>query len=223
MTRRLSHAARDEAGFSLIELLVALAIGSIVLTAVMTVFINGLTGSAKVTDRVEAAQRARVTADRISTLLQAEICGTTGDAPISDASATSVTFTANLGDVYADPIQYRIRWDSATKSIFEDRYVSTDGGTTFPAAPTSSRLIGTNMVPTDGSTLFKYYGFDTVNGGIAPTPMSPIDVQQIIAVNFYLTAMPERTKQSDPRATSVEGQAVAGSADPSDPNLGTKC
>jgi prepilin-type N-terminal cleavage/methylation domain-containing protein len=226
MRARLRHLAGDDSGFTLIELLVALAIGSIVLTAVMYVFLTGLTGAGHVTDRVDAAQRARVTADRISMLLGSQVCGPDGDAPIEDASQNSVTFYANLGTVNAAPVRYRLRWDSSTKNIYEDRWVPTGtvAAPVYSASPTRTAPIGVQMVPEDGATLFRYYGFDTVNGGISSTALSaPVNTGLVIAVAYGMTAMPERTKTADPRSTSVEGQAVTGTADPADPNEGNKC
>jgi prepilin-type N-terminal cleavage/methylation domain-containing protein len=228
MTRRLRTLARDDAGFSLVELLVALALGSIVLTAVMMVFINGLTASAKVNDRVDAAGRARLTADRMTTLLNAQVCGVAGAAPISDASTTSITFTSNLGNVYAVATRYRLRWDSGTNTVYEDQWVATgsnsDGDPIFPAGVTRTRVIGKQMKPADGATLFSYYGFDIVNGGISDTPLpAPVDTNKVIAINFSLTAMPERTKIADPRSTTINAQAVAGTSDPADPTRGNTC
>lgn len=228
MTSRLRHLARDEAGFSLMELLVAMVIGSIVLTAVMTLFVNGLTAAAKVNDRVEASQRARLTADRISTLLNAQVCGVNSAAPISDAQPTSITLTANVNNVYALPTRYRVRWDSATNNIYEDRWVATgadgNGNPIFPTAVTQTVLIGSQMKPGNGTALFTYYGFDTANGGIASTPMTgTINFNSVVAVDYALTAMPERTKKLDPRATTVQGQAVAGTSDPNDPTRGNTC
>jgi prepilin-type N-terminal cleavage/methylation domain-containing protein len=229
MRARATHLVRDEEGLSLIELLVAMALGSIVLTAVMTVFLNGLTGSAKVTDRIDAAQSGRLVADRITTLLQAQVCNS-GSSPISDAQATSVTFTANLGDVtVANPTRYQIRWDSATNRIYEDRYapiVATDGTVTYPTTATQTKLIGTNVTPLDGK-LFTYASFDLVNGGVSntalATPVSSSERQTIVSVTTSLVALPERTKASDGRETTISTQAVVGSADAANPNKGPKC
>jgi prepilin-type N-terminal cleavage/methylation domain-containing protein len=228
LTARAAHVARDERGFSLVELLVAMALGSMVLTAVMTVFINGLTGTAKVTDRIDAVQRARLTADRMTTLLQAQVCSG-GSAPITDGQATSVTFTANVGDVTANPTRYRLRWDNTTNRIYEDRFVPTtdsSGNVTFPSSPTQTKVIGTDMVPA-GGTLFTYNAFDTVNAGVSATPiatpLTTTDMQTVVAVSVSLVAQPERTKVSDERATTLTTQAVVGSADATNPNRGPKC
>ena len=227
MTARLRQRASADDGFTLIELLVALALGSIVLTALMTVFVNGLTASGKVTDRVEAGARARLTADRITTLLGSQVCAN-GNAPVTVATPTSVTFTSNTGTVDAQPTRYRIWWDSATRNVYEDRWVATNpngpGDPIWPASITRTDTIGVQMMPADGANLFTYYGFDTVNGGISATPMATIVPSRVIAVRFALTAIPERTKQAtDARATTITGQSVAGTADPADFDKGNKC
>ena len=109
----------DQSGFSLIELLMAMALGSIVLTALMTVFLNGITGAVRVSDRVDALQRGRVTMDRAVTLLNSQIClvnpDGTGQPPILDGQNNQVTFYAALGVVDSDPTIYRLRYDSGTK------------------------------------------------------------------------------------------------------------
>jgi prepilin-type N-terminal cleavage/methylation domain-containing protein len=228
LTSRAAHLARDERGFSLVELLVAMALGSMVLTAVMTVFINGLTGTAKVTDRIDALQRARLTADRMTTLLQAQVCSG-GSAPITDGQATTVTFTANVGDVTATPTRYRLRWDNTTNRIYEDRFVATtdtSGNLIFPSSPSQTKVIGTDMVPA-GGTLFTYNAFDAANGGVNATalgtPLSNADAQTVVAVSVSLVAQPERTKVTDERSTTLNTQAVVGSADATNPNRGPKC
>jgi prepilin-type N-terminal cleavage/methylation domain-containing protein len=226
-TTPIREAVREDDGFTLVELLVALVIGSIVLTASLSIFINGLTSTAKVQDRVEAEQRLRVTSDRMTSLLNAQVCSPTGDDPVSDASATSVTFTANIGSVDSSPVRVRLRWDSATNRIYEDQYL-VKSDSTYPSVPTTTRVIGTDMIPTSGTTLFKYYGFADAGsgGGLSDAQLtgSPIDTSQVVGVGYDLTALPERTKNSaDKTRAQVSGLGTAGSVDPSLPDQGAQC
>jgi prepilin-type N-terminal cleavage/methylation domain-containing protein len=234
MTRRLRT---DESGFTLIELLMALAIGSLILTAVMMVFINGLQAAGRVTDRVEASQRARLSMDRITTLLNSQTCTYANDGstsvPIVDGQAQQVTFYANLGLVNADPIKYRLRYDAPTLALYEDRWVPTrdsKGNAVYPATITKSVQLATNLVPTlPGGTIFRYYQFNTVDGTIDPTPMSTAaglavgDRLKTVRVAATIAAQPERTKKLDLRSTTVDGAATVGSADGSDPSKGVNC
>jgi prepilin-type N-terminal cleavage/methylation domain-containing protein len=233
MLTRARALLREDDGFSLMELLVAMAIGSIVLTAVMVVFTNGMTGTARVTDRIDASARARLTTDTISSLLQAGVCNT-NTPPITNATANSVTFTGNLGNADASATQYRIRWDSSTKTVYEDIYTSngqaSDLTLTYPAVPTSTRVIGVNMQPQgDQTTLFAYYPFDTTTGTVAANPVTApgtnaTALRSIVAVTTSLMALPSRTKTSSTTsAAPIEAQSVIGQVDPSNPGQGTQC
>jgi prepilin-type N-terminal cleavage/methylation domain-containing protein len=228
--RRHRALLADEHGFSLMELVVAMAIGSIVLTTLLGVFMNGMSNTTGVTDRIEATQRARIATDRVTTLLQGQVC-VEGSAPISDAQATTVTFTANIGDVLANPVRYTFRYDSATKTLWEDDFVPTllgDGSLSFPVGATRSRVLISNVEPFSGA-FFTYYAFNNATGLVnaaapLPAPLSASDRQRVVRVGTGMVAVPERTKVStDPRSTTITGQAIVGSADPANPNKGPKC
>jgi prepilin-type N-terminal cleavage/methylation domain-containing protein len=231
----LSRLRDDEAGFTLIELLMSMALGAIVLTAVMTIFVNGLAATGRVTDRVEAAQRARLAMDRVVTLLNSETCLYNGDGttqpPLSDAQDTQVTFIANLGLVSSMPAKYRMRYDATSKTLWEERWdavADTKGNITFPTL-TSSRRLGTNIVPTTtGAPIFTYFQFNT-DGTINTAPMAAgtgmTAGNRLLAVRVgaAFAAQPERTKQLDLSATTVQGVGTVGSAEGSDPSKGVNC
>lgn len=234
MPGRMRELLRDDAGFSLMELIVALAIGSIVLTAVMNVFINGMQGTAKVTDRADASARARLTTDTISSLLQAAVCNN-NTAPITNATDSSITFTGALGAPEDAAIQYRVRWDSATKNVYEDTFASsgsvssTDATLVYPTTPTTTKLIGANMMPKGGTTLFSYFPYDTRNGTMAANPITApgttaATLRTIIGITTNLVALPSRTTTSSSTQNAVvEAQSVVGQVDASNPGQGTQC
>jgi prepilin-type N-terminal cleavage/methylation domain-containing protein len=235
MNTSLRHRLADDAGFSLIELLTALAIGSVVLTASLMFFLNGLSGTAKVTDRVEASQRGRLVTDQVSTLVQAAVCDNVGsNAPITVAQPSSMTFTAQLGtgtspgNTVAYPKQYRVRWDSTTNSVYEDIWTAGATGT-YAASPSTTILLGANMRPADGTNLFTYYAFDQATGTIASAPLGNTvtgddNLVSIVAVGIKLLTLPEHTKSSsDLRSTEIDTQAILGSVDPSNTSQVTQC
>jgi prepilin-type N-terminal cleavage/methylation domain-containing protein len=235
MLTRVRQLLREDDGFSLMELLTALAIGSVVLTAVLMVFTNGLTNTAKVTDRIDGTQRARITSDTINSLLQAGVCNNNG-APITNASANAITFTANLGSADASANQYQIRWDSTTRTVYLDTYLptgtvsSTDSTATFSRTPSSTKVIGTNMQPQgDQTTLFTYYPFNTSTGTVDSSPMTApgtnvTTLRTIVGINTSLASLPSRTKTSaTASSTPIETQSVIGQVDPSNPGQGTQC
>ncbi len=234
----------DQAGFSLIELLVAMVIGSIVLTALMTLFVNGVTGAVQTSDRVDALQRGRVTMDRVVTLLNSQLCllnpDGTGQPPILDGQNNSVTFYATLGAVDSNPTIYRLRYDSGTKRLYEDQFLPVPNGgavtyPTYPATPNSSRVIGTNVLPVTASApIFKYWQFITTAGPtlgmIDTTPLTtPLtSTTEFASVRMTITfvSQPEHTAGStnDLRATTfVDGVATVGSANAGEPAKGVNC
>jgi Tfp pilus assembly protein PilW len=216
------------------ELMMALAIGSLVLTAVMLTFVNGLQATTRVTDRVEAAQRARLAMDRVVTLLNSQTClytstGTTS-VPIVDGQAQQVTFYANLGLVSADPVQYRLRYDAATKRIFEDQFVPTRdprGNPVYPTSVTATKTVASDIVPTlAGGVIFQYYQFNTdgtINTVPLGAPLTAATRLQAVRVGATFAATPESTKTLDLRSTTVDGSATVGSAEGSDSSKGVNC
>lgn len=236
VTARLRN---DQDGFSLIELLMAMALGGIVLTAVMTVFLNGMQATTRVTDRVESAQRGRLAMDRVVTVLNSQTClynGNTGasSVPIIDGQAQQVTFLANLGTVSASPSKYRLRYDVATKNLYEDVWapaLDAKGNVIYATDPTTSKIIGSGIVPVlAGGVIFQYFTF-AADGTIDPAaPMgltagALTTADKLIAVRIAATfaAQTDRTKAVDLRSTTESGYGTVGSADGSDPSKGVNC
>jgi prepilin-type N-terminal cleavage/methylation domain-containing protein len=224
----------DEGGFSLTELLAAMAIGALVLWASMQVFVTGVQGSARVDDRVEAAQRGRLAMDRITTVLNAQVCVASTTPPISTGTDQAVTFTANLGQVDADPVRYVVRYDSAARRLIEDQYdpsVDVNGVITYSGTPSRSRTLATGVVPERDAggaqvPMFRYYQFaadGSINGTSLATPLAAADLTKVVRIAVAFQAVPERTDDEDARSTMIEGQATVGSADPNDPSKGTNC
>lgn len=228
----------DDAGFTLVELLVAMVIGSLVLTAVMFTFSTGLTSTFRTTDRVDATQRARIAMDRVTTLLSSQVCSTSSTGvttpPISDGQDQQVTFLANLGTVSAVPMQYRLRYDATKRTVVEDRFVGTRnaaGDLVLPSAPTSSRVLADGLVPASaGAPIFTYQALAASGpsaGGIDPaplaTPLSATDRAAAVRVTARFAARPERTGAKDGRSTTLEGVATVATADPGTPTAGVNC
>jgi prepilin-type N-terminal cleavage/methylation domain-containing protein len=233
----------DQSGFSLVELLMAMALGSIVLAALLTVFLHGVTGSARVQDRVEALQRGRITMDRVITLLNSQTCVPNVDGssqpPIRDGQNNQVTFYAALGVVDSDPTIYRLSYDPTTKSMSEARFLpSRPGGVltyaSYPASPDSTRIIGTNILPTAaGDPIFKYWQFVTTDGptlGMVndtelTTPLSTTAALATVRVTVSFVTQPEHTTGStiDVRGTPLKGVATVGSANAGEPVKGVNC
>ncbi len=219
----------DQSGFSLVELLMSMALGvDRAHRPDSTVFLNGVTGAVRTSDRVEALQRGRVTMDRVVTLLNSQICllkpDGTGQPPILDGQNSSVTFYATLGAVDSDPTIYRVRYDSGTKRLYEEQFLPFRSGQhahlpDLSGDADSSRVIGTNIPPTTaGAPIFKYWQFVTTAGPtlgmVDTTPLSPplSSTAQFAAVRMTICSSPSRSTRpaasNDVRATSLDGVAT---------------
>jgi prepilin-type N-terminal cleavage/methylation domain-containing protein len=83
--------ARDEGGFTLVEMLVTLTVLSVLVTAFSLVFQTTITRSATLTERAALESEGRATVDTLAADLRQATCnGQT--APVVAANGTSVTF-----------------------------------------------------------------------------------------------------------------------------------
>jgi type II secretory pathway pseudopilin PulG len=233
--RRLAAHLRSESGTTLVEMLTALVIGSVVLFGVVTVFTTALTSAAKVNDRVDAAQRARLALDRMQTVLNSQVCLTNPGAsqpPVVPATsdANQVTFFADLGDETYTPAQYRFAYDATARTLTESYWAPIVSGTstTFATTPTTSRVIAYDVAPQDASTpIFRYYAY-TTTGAPMPSaevvpPLDATEVATLVRVQVNLLAQPSRTKRSDASSTVLSADGYAATADPTNPAGGPRC
>lgn len=222
----------DQRGFTLIEVLVALSIGSVVLFGVLNVFTVAITKSAEVNDRIEALQRGRPALDRITTLLDAQVCIANNQPPIvAGATATDLTFYADLGNDDFSPTQFRLSYDAATRTLNETSWAGTSSGSswTFPAAPTRSvPLLRDVAPPTTTGPIFRYFAYSsadppTPDAEITALPLSATDAARVVRVKASIAAQPTRTKKTDDRSTIIDGDGFVATADPRDPLGGPRC
>lgn len=220
----LLRLARDEDGFSLVELLVAIALGGIVLAAALVFFTTGVTSSAQVQDRSDAAQRARIGFDRVTSLLQAQVCNGVGDTgtPVVAGDGDSVTFTAAVDNIDDPPTGYKLRYLPSTQQLWVDSYTlgSEDPNTGFRSWPTnpvrSEQLM--QRVVADGTTHpFRYYGTDDTTTGDpvelgSSAALTTAERPRVLRIDLTLRALPTRTNTTNDRpATLLSTQSYVGS------------
>jgi prepilin-type N-terminal cleavage/methylation domain-containing protein len=224
---------RDQGGFSLTELLMAMLVGSIVLWGLMTIFVQGIGTTMKVGDRVEAQQRGRLAMDRIETVLNSQVCLDATKPPVIAGSGQAVTIYADLGNEQFTPQQYRFVYDPAARTITEQQYdgTGTVPDVTFPATPSRTNVVAAGVVPDRvggvQQPIFRFYRFEadgTVNmSNPLPTPLSTADAGRTIRIAVAFQAVPDRTGREDARGMTIDGQAISGSADPAHPADGPNC
>ena len=178
---------RSQQGFSLIEMLVAMAIGAIVMAAVVNMFINQSKAYAIRNQVTEMQQNARTGIDFLTreiTMAGYDPEGTSG-ANIIAATATAIQFSIDLsrnGAIEADEnITYLLYDDGEDGDLDLGR--TTDGAT---------QLIAENI---EDFILEYRLSDDTITD-------APADPSQIRAVQVLLTA---RTKNPDAKFTANGG------------------
>ncbi|HET6508606.1 MAG TPA: prepilin-type N-terminal cleavage/methylation domain-containing protein [Baekduia sp.] len=224
----------DDDGFSLVELLVAMVLGSIVLTATMTLFTTGLVGAGRVMDRVDAEQRGRVAMDRITSLLNGQECLLNNDSSTTPAivsgTATSLTFYADLNGASDTPSQYTIAYDATAKALTLTTVAgsgvmgSSQTPLKFNATPKKQRLADQVQQPKNSQTgaalpIFSYYAFTSTGTVDESSPISTVDTtnnRSIVRVGVQFQINSSRTQTDDARREVIQGQGVLSSADPTD-------
>lgn len=239
LRRRL--AAED--GFTLVELITAMSIGTIVLMAAFYTLDRAGQVQRETADRADALQRGRMTLELMTRELRSQVCLGSATEPITDGRPNSVAFYADMTDG-SDPDDIekrRLTYDPAKKTVTEYRYSSSG---TYPdltfsnnPSPLVGRVIGTGIVPHTvagvAQPIFRYYAWqDAGDPGVmaelpasAASPLSTEDVARTIMVKVSLVSQPlrYRTTPKDRDSATLENQAYVRSADPMKPKEGAKC
>ena len=166
MSSRLRALRSDESGFTLVELVTAMAIGLVILMAAFLLLDRATAVSQEIANRNEALQRGRLAMEKIVRDLRSQVCLGDEKEPITFADANKVTFYIDTSDGTQPVHQRTIRYDAATKSIYEDIYIGTGvyPDLVFSATPNSTRLLASKVerLVDAGVTrpFFRYYAFN---------------------------------------------------------------
>lgn len=223
MSRGLSSRLSAERGFTLIEMLVACVVGTIVMLAAFALLdmSNGLSRS--VIDRVDTTERARDAMEQVTRELRSQVCLKPGTAAIANGQDNSVTFYSFEGDptnAYV-PERHTITWNAASRTLVD--YISAGNGaapdTTYPANPTRTLELAHNVDPVAGAPIFSYYTW-AASGPVSPslalpTPLSAADAQRVVRVAVRFQVTPEgKGAHSAKNALALQNDVFARTADP---------
>jgi prepilin-type N-terminal cleavage/methylation domain-containing protein len=221
---------RDESGFTLVELLVAMTIGTVVLFASFMLVDASTPLAQKTQDRVDAAQRGRLAMEIVGAELRSQVCMPGAVPPIlpNVSDGGNAWFYGNNQDQNSLPQRHHIYLQG--NALLEDTWqgVGTQANVTFPVNPapkTRTLLSPVALVP--GVKLFRYFGFDenlpaAVNKPVA-TPVSVADSRNIVQVNLSFVARPTRAIAASGRDSTFQQAVFFRTADPTDPMKGAKC
>lgn len=222
---------RDERGFSLPELLMAMVIGMVILLAAFMLLDRSISASGQIADRTEALQRGRQALDLVTRQLRSQVCvGTT--VPVVAASDNSVSFYADLSDGTQQIKQRTLAFNSGTDTITES--VITGAGTypaiTFTSAATSVPLLTKVKQIMDGTTarpIFRYYGY-VVGGQVGAleqlaAPLSATDLKRVALIKVGFRAFAARNITKDADSAVLENDLYVRVAVPTDIQDGPEC
>ena len=195
----------DERGTTLVELMVALMAGMVIISALTMVIITTMHGTARVTARVEATQRARLALVKLMQELHSA-CVSPEIAPVKEKSeGNKLRFVHQTGsEVQPTPVLSVVTYGSGT--LTQSDY-AVSGGTapnwTFnEEKPISTKTLLTKVAPVSpSSSIFSYYRY--TNGTISATPQAT----PLIKTESELTVEVKAAFQRPEKATVVKNAA----------------
>ena len=174
----------DQRGFTMVEMLVAMAGALVVSSALFTILDVTLRQTTRTASRVDATQRARVALESIGNQMRSA-CVEAGVVPIhKDSTATAVSYWSSYGNATEIlPEKHTLSFDSGTGKLTDQTYTLSTDPVVSGYAPNwkkdSATLVSTETVLTNvaqsGTTpVFQYFSFAPPNGtATAVTP--PLD------------------------------------------------
>lgn len=200
--------ARDERGFTLVEMLVSMLAGIIVLSAILGVLEISTRLSARAVDRVDASQRGRTGMEQIMQLLHSSCLASSLTPVFSASDGSNLSFLSQFGSaVLPVPNLHKITFSGGNLTDTVYAYTGPAGAappwplTSFASTATSSRVLITN-VSAPVYPVFRYYKY--VNGTLSTTPLTtPLSTS-----DAALTAGVEVTFAVSPSSGSTEARRI---------------
>jgi prepilin-type N-terminal cleavage/methylation domain-containing protein len=192
----------DEDGFTLVELLAALVVGTIVLFAAYGLLDTAVRLQAKSVDGLDATDRGRIGIDQISQDFASRIC--LGSQPsLVSAGDSGVEFYASLAPESSAVrlVVQRRRLTVTTAGIREEVWTGSPpvAPPSLPPAsttpPTSTRMVVTGIRRIGSTPVFRYYaneGTPVRPTLLLPTPLSANDLSQAVLIDVGFSAQGKR-------------------------------
>jgi hypothetical protein len=213
---------RSEAGVTLVELLVAMVIGTGTLIAVFAVLDTSVKQSNAVAGRVNATQRGRLAMDTITRQLRSQVCYSPTVPALVSATDISVKFHSDLSDGSKLIEQRELVYDPIKRTINERTWAGTGSPITFPTMTKNRQLIGEITTrPAPDAAIFRYYAYNTA---VPPrpiiqlaTPLSATDLARTARIDVGFITLPPNARPSPAASVTLQNEIYVRVADPNDP------
>lgn len=195
----LSRVGREDGGYTLIELLIATAIGLIVTTSAFMLLEFTTNDVSRITTRVHVTQAGRVALERLMMKLHSTCVAPLINPIVTGSSSTTLRFISESGSepslatVRLREVVYTPAAGKSEGTLVEKSWLSTGGNPpeyTFneKATPTTRALL-TGVRQTEAIPVFQYYRYyqesdpGAILGELNPNPMtSPLKIKEAEAV-----------------------------------------
>ena len=230
MTRRFS----DQDGFTLPELMMALAIGTIVMLASLSVLDGATRRNDAIQRRSGGIIEGRRAMDEMVRTLRSQVCVRPNENTllysVAAATGTSVTLYADFSDGTSLPRKHTI--SLATNGNLTDAEVPAVGtAANFAYTGTqTTRTIAQRIAETGTAPLFQYFAFNTATpatptqalNSVASPTVAAADIPRIARIVVTLQAKPEGIANAKLN-TTVQDEVFVRLADPDDAAPSPKC
>ena len=199
LLHRAFRRAADERGMSLIELIMASALLSLVLAAAGAALASYQRTAASSDIRLENLTEAQAIMDVVSRDIRTATRPAAGAAPFIVAADNEVRFYANL-QTTTGPKQVRLYVDPVSGRVIEESIEPT--GTAPPYAYTSAptiRVVGRHFANVSTQPLLTY--LDDQGNALGPAPLSAVQRLQVDSVRIELSI--RKSTSLSVRATTV--------------------
>jgi len=230
---------RDEAGMTIMEVLVAATVGLVVLMAMFALLDSTVRGNTNVMRKTDAMQRGRIAMDLLTQELRSQVCLTNlaGTAIIS-GDASSVEFYSDFseGDGTQPPTKRQLWFDAEsgdmTTAIFTTDELEPVPGD-FADAPTQIQMRLENAALQPGVPFLRYYAYEWVGNPATRAeateelvpPLTANEARRVARIDINFVAQPtgveDRKKGVDlsDRIMARHSDPNLARWDPTNPNL----
>lgn len=186
-------------GFSILEVIISLAIFSLFALVVVEIFIFSSRSKDVVFDQLAAGAEARRAIHGFIGEIRSANYSSTGAYPIQEASSTEIIFFSNIDN---DSEMERIRYFYASNTLFRGSTQPTGNPYVYVTGTESVSFL-TNSVVNTSTPVFVYY--DENYTGVSSTPLTqPADVTKVRIVEMDLLI--DKNSKKSPVLFMISGQ-----------------
>lgn len=234
----MSARLKTQEGFTLIEMLVAMTIGTIVLLAAFNLMDATVRGQKTVDTRVDGNDRGRLAMETLTRQLRSQVCIGKGIAPMLEATDNKLTYYASVAPfdtanpskqptVQKRTLEYVPNGSTGRGSVTETVIDAAGTAPDFTWGNTPVvRTIATDIGPVDGKPFFRFYKYDpdlSPNVQLLTPPISDANRQIIVQVETQFRAYATGGRDADMYGTTFSNKVTVRTADPTDPTRSPKC